>query len=133
MARKRREPVWLTLPMVLALHDEQIALFGGSAGMLKPGSLEAVLARPTNQHAYDESTDLATFTATYLAGLINGHVFVDGNKRIGLAAALVFLRLNGHTLHVPPAELYGLVLGIATSRIGETETAAWLRSRIAAD
>jgi death-on-curing protein len=115
---------------VLALHDEQIARFGGGAGMLKPDALAAVLARPLNIFAYDKTADLRRFAAVYLVGLVNGHAFVDGNKRVGLAAMLVFLRLNGSGLHVPPAGLYELVLGVATSRLREDAAAEWLRSRL---
>jgi prophage maintenance system killer protein len=43
---------------------------------------------------------------------------------------LVFLRLNGSSLHVPPADLYELVLGVATSRLREDAAAEWLRSRL---
>ena len=129
MTPARREPRWLTPEDALALHDEQISRFGGGTGMLKPDALEAVLARPQNIFAYDRSADLATYAAVYLVGLVNGHAFVDGNKRLGLAAMLVFLRLNGSGLHVPPADLYELVLGVATSRIREAAAAEWLRSR----
>ena len=129
MTAARREPQWLTLEDVLALHDEQIARFGGGAGMLKRDALEAVLARPLN--AYDRTADLARLAAAYLVGLVNGHTFVDGNKRVGLAAMLVFLRLNGSGLHVPPAALYELVLGVATSRIREEAAADWLRKATA--
>lgn len=128
-ALARREPRWLTLDDALALHDEQIARFGGGAGMLKPDALEAVLARPRNIFAYDRSADLARYASVYLVGLVNGRAFVDGNKRVGLAAMLVFLHLNGSGLHVPPADLYQLVLGVATSRIREEQAAEWLRSR----
>lgn len=126
----RREPRWLTPEDALALHDEQIARFGGATGMLKPDALDAVLARPRNVFAYDRGADVARFAAVYLVGLVNGHAFVDGNKRLGLAALLVFLRLNGSALHVPPADLYELVLGVATARIGEDAAATWLRARI---
>ena len=130
MTAARREPRWLTLDDVLALHDEQIARFGGGAGMLKPDALSAVLARPLNIFLYDKTADLRRFAAVYLVGLVNGHAFVDGNKRVGLAAMLVFLRLNGSGLHVPPADLYELVLGVATSRLREDAAAEWLRSRL---
>jgi len=131
MATARREPQWLTLEDALALHDEQVARFGGGSGMLKRDALEATMARPRHIFAYDRTADLARFAAVYLVGLVNSHAFVDGNKRLGLAALLVFLRLNGSGLHVPAAELYELVIGVATSRISEDAAAEWLRSRLA--
>jgi death-on-curing protein len=116
--------------MVRALHDEQIALFGGSPGDLHGNALEAALARPVNTFAYDDAADLATFAALYLVGLVNAHAFVDGNKRVGLAAMLVFLRLNGHAVHVAPAQLYRFVLDVATGQVREKESAEWIRAHI---
>jgi death-on-curing protein len=127
---RRQEPLWLGLQEVLALHDEQIMLFGGSPGLLKRGALEAVVARPPHVFHYDLKAGLADFAAIYLGGLINGHAFVDGNKRVGLATMLVFLARNGSALHVPPLELFDLVLGVATSRIREDAAADWLKQRL---
>lgn len=132
MTPARREPRWLTLEDAVALHDEQIARFGGATGMLKRDALEAVLARPRNIFAYDRGADVPVYAAVYLVDLVNAHAFVDGNKRVGLAAMLVFLQLNGAPLHVPPADLYQLVLGVATSRIREDAAADWLRTRVLA-
>jgi death-on-curing protein len=129
---KRREPRWLSVEAVRALHAEQIELFGGEAGLVNPGSLQAALARP--QHAFldGRTTDLAGLAAIYLAGLVRTHAFVDGNKRVGLAAALVFLALNGSPLHVPPVDLYDVTMRVAMGRAPEAWVAAWLRKRTAA-
>lgn len=129
---KRREPRWLSVEAVRALHAEQIALFGGEAGVLNPGSLEAALARPQNAFLYERTTDLAGLAAIYLVGLVGAHAFVDGNKRVGLAAALVFLALNRRPLHVPPLDLYALTMRVALGRAKEARVAAWLRRRLGA-
>lgn len=130
MPRKRREPEWLSLEEILAIHDEQIALFGGGSGLLKRGALEALIARPRQIFHYKPDSDLPHYAAVYLVGLINAHAFVDGNKRVGLAAMLVFLHRNQRPLHVPPAELFALVIGGATSRIREDDAAVWIRERL---
>lgn len=127
----RREPRWLTLEAVLALHDEQIARFGGSPGLLMPTALEAAVARPVNSFHYDEQADIPALAALYLVGLANAHAFVDGNKRVALAAMLVFLVLNGQPLHVGPEKLYALVLDVATGRLKEDGVAQWLRASAA--
>ena len=115
---------------VRALHAEQIALFGGESGLLQPGGLEAALARPRNAWHDGEAPDLAGLASIYLVGLVKAHAFVDGNKRVGLAAALVFLALNRRPLHAPPVELYDLTLRVATGRADEDAVAAWLRRRL---
>lgn len=129
MTEVRREPRWLTEAIVRALHDEQIALFGGSPGELHGEDVAAALARPLNAYSYDPGADLATFAALYLVGLVNAHAFIDGNKPVGLAAMLVFLDVNGKALHVEPRELYGFVLGIATGTVREEEATEWIRER----
>ncbi len=129
---KRREPRWLSVEAVRALHAEQIDLFGGEAGVLNPGSLEAALARPQNAFLYERTTDLPGLAAIYLVGLVRAHAFVDGNKRVGLAAGLVFLKLNRRPLHVPPVDLYALTMRVAMGRATEARVTAWLRRRIGA-
>ncbi len=127
---RRREPLWLTVHEIVAMHDEQIILFGGTPGLLKPGALEATVSRPANIYAYEPDAELPRFAAVYLGGLINAHAFVDGNKRIGLAAMLVFLVRNDAPIHVPHLDLFDLVLGLATSRLSEAQAAAWIGERL---
>jgi death-on-curing protein len=115
----------------LALHAEQLDRFGGSHGVLNSGAVEAALARPRNQFLYGDDADLADLGAAYLVGLTGSHGFVDGNKRVGAAAMLVFLTLNRRPLHVPPAELYALVMSVATTQITEGQVATWIRERTA--
>lgn len=125
----RAEPRWLALDTVLLLHAEQVERFGGSHGVLNAGAIEAALARPRHQFLYREDADTASCGAAYLVGLANGHGFVDGNKRVGAAAMLVFLAMNRRALHVPPRELYALVMAVATNEVSEAQVAAWLRER----
>jgi death on curing protein len=37
------EPIWLTAQDVIALHDEQLAIFGGPPGLRDPGMLESAI------------------------------------------------------------------------------------------
>ena len=128
LARKaRREPGWLSEDAVRAIHAEQLERFGGEAGLLHPAGLEAALARPRNRWLHDRGADLADLAATYLVGLMHTHPFVDGNKRVGVAAALVFLAVNHRPLHVPQVDLYSLAMGAATGGLKEAQAAAWLR------
>jgi len=129
---KRGEPRWLSVEAVRALHAEQIEVFGGEAGLLNLASMEAALARPRNAFVYGRTSDLAGLAAIYLVGLVRAHAFLDGNKRVGLAAALVFLALNGRPLHVPPVDLYALTMRVAMGHAREASVAAWLRRRLGA-
>ena len=126
----RREPRWLSVEAVRALHAEQVELFGGESGMLHLGSLEAALARPQNAFSHGRTTDLASLAAIYLVRLVRAHAFVDGNRRVGSAAALVFLALNGRPLHVPPLDLYALTMRVAMGRAKEARATTWFRRRL---
>jgi len=84
----------------------------------------------TQHLVYRGGTDLADLAASYLVGLVRAHAFVDGNKRIGLAALLVFLAVNRRPLHAPPAELYALVMAVATKQVTEGQVATWVREHV---
>ena len=72
------EPLWLGIDLVLDIHSEQLALFGGPDGLRDRGLLESALARPVNKHAYGE-TELAALAASYAFGIARNHPFIDGN------------------------------------------------------
>lgn len=123
------EPRWLTEPMLLASHAQQIERFGGAHGVLDGTVIGSALARPRHRWASDPDADLADFAAAYLVGFTRTQGFNDGNKRTGLACALVFLDLNGRALHVPGKELYALVMQVATGRADDSVVAPYLRDR----
>ena len=127
-----REPRWLTEAMLLAIHAQQVERFGGAHGVLDSNVVLSALARPRQRWSYDESADLADFTAAYLVGFARSQGFSDGNKRTGLACALVFLALNGAALHVNGADLYAITMKVATNQAGDPEVAVFLRERLPA-
>ena len=126
------EPRWLTEAVLLAIHAQQIERYGGAHGVVDQNVVRSALARPIHRWAYDDEADLADLAAAYLVGFARSQGFSDGNKRTGLACALVFLRLNGYGLHVPGKELYALTMQIATGEADDEVTAAYLRSRMTA-
>lgn len=104
--------------------------FGGSQGGLDRGAVEAAAARPRNRFHHAEGADLADLAAAYLAAFAGSHGFANGNKRIGAAAMLVFLAINGQPLHVPQPELYGLVMDVASGGALEAQAAEWIRRHL---
>ena len=124
------EPRWLTDTTVLAIHAQQIERFGGAHGVRDQHVVLSALARPQQRWNYDASADLADLAALYLVGLSQAQGFVDGNKRTGLACALVFLALNDAPLHVDGAELYALTMRVAVNQADATEVATYLRARL---
>lgn len=123
----RREPRWLEAVEVLHLHARQIERYGGTHGLRDRGALESALARALNLWAYGDATPWSDLAASYLTGAMQAHAFVDGNKRAGLAAALVFLDLNGRPVMGDPAEAFRVTWGFAAGQIDEDEVAGFFR------
>jgi death-on-curing protein len=120
------EPIWLDIDIVLDVHAEQLALFGGADGMRDRGMLESALSRPLNKFAYGEG-DLAALAAAYAYGLARNHAFVDGNKRAAFASIIVFLGLNGIDLDVAPTEATAIILSLAAGEVSEESLTRWIR------
>ena len=121
-------PVFLTTEEVLALHADQITRYGGSSGIRDLGLLSSALGAPaaTFDGEYLHPT-LFEMAAAYLFHLAKNHPFVDGNKRVALAATLAFLWLNGFEVVAEPELLGDLVLAVATSESSKADAAAFLR------
>jgi death-on-curing protein len=124
------EPVFLELDDVLAIHAEQVARYGGEAGIRDLGLLQSALAMP--RASFDGEflhPTMPEMAAAYLFHLTQNHPFIDGNKRIGLAAMMAFLGMNDLWLESDPDQLIDLVLRVARGEIGKPEIAVFLRPR----
>ena len=122
-----KRPAWVLRETVLALHEQLLAAFGGSAGIRDEGLLDSALARPENRFAYGTPT-VSELAAAYAFGLVKNHPFVDGNKRIGFATAIVFLEINGYEFQATEADATVRTLALAASAMDEAEYAAWLEA-----
>jgi len=120
------EPVWLSVEMILDIHAEQLAMFGGPDGLRDLGLLESALARAKNKLVYGQ-TDLSTLSASYGFGIAKNHPFVDGNKRTAFAAIIVFLGLNELEFCASEAEASVMILALAAGELSEVDLARWIR------
>lgn len=126
-----REPAFLTLDEVLALHADQIERYGGSPGVRDVALLESALGAPRATFGGGLlHPTLPEMAAAYLFHLVRNHPFVDGNKRAGLAAAIAFLGLNDLWLEADPDDLVQLVVGVASGRVGKAEVAVFLARHV---
>lgn len=123
------EPVWLSPELVIAIHDEQLAEFGGASGLRDAGALESALARPVNRYHYG-NTELAALAAGYGFGLSRNHAFVDGNKRTAFLAIVTFLGLNGVDFDVPEPEAVVMMLALAAGDVDEAGLAQWIADKL---
>lgn len=128
MSASPSDCIHLTVEIVLEIHREVLAAFGGAEGVRDRGLLESAVAAPQATFAGESPfADLDEIAAAYLFYLCRNHPFLDGNKRAAMTAAIVFLRLNG----IEPAQdskgWEELVLDVAASRIDREKTTARLR------
>jgi death-on-curing protein len=121
-------PIFLELAEVVEIHRDQIARYGGAEGIRDVGLLQSALAMPAagagGEYFHD---DLFSMAAAYLFHITKNHPFVDGNKRVGAVAALIFLDLNGIELVAPEEDFEALVTGVADGRIAKAQVAQFLR------
>jgi len=125
--------VWLEKALVLAIHDRQLAEYGGSDGVRDATLLESALARPQQLYAYgDPAPDLAQLAASLAFGLARNHPFVDGNKRTAYVAYRTFLALNGADLDATDEDKYLTMLALAEGKLSEKDFATWLGAHLRA-
>ncbi len=121
-----REPEWLSRDIVLTIHSEQIALYGGASGVRNEGLLDTALARPRILWAHG-SRNLVELGAAYAAGIVRNHAFVDGNKRTAFLAMHTFLVRNTLEVIASEAEVATAMLELSSGSLDESSFVRWLR------
>jgi death-on-curing protein len=123
--------VYLSLEQVHDLHEIQIDHYGGGKGLRDSGALEAALARPAMTFGGEDLyPDIAAKTAAMMHSLVMNHPFVDGNKRVGAHAVLLFLAANGYRTDLSARELEEITLTVARGELDSEALAIWFRQRI---
>ena len=123
------DPLFLDADDVLEIHAAQLEVYGGGAGLRDRGLLESAVAQP--QSSFDGELvheGLFAMAAAYLFHIVSNHPFVDGNKRTGMLAAVVFLDVNGVGIEHPSEALYALTMGVAEGRIEKRAVAEQLEA-----
>ena len=118
------EPEFLDVEDVIEIHAAQLEVYGGSAGLRDRGLLESAVAQPRSSFGGQFAHGgLFSMAAAYLFHIVKNHPFVDGNKRAGMLAAVVFLDVNGISINHPSEALYELTMGVAEGRIDKAAAA----------
>lgn len=127
------DPEFLTFDDVLALHADRIEKYGGSLGLRDAGGLSSALgmASATFGGAFLHPT-LAEMAAAYLFHISQAHAFVDGNKRVALAAALAFLALNDHEIVADPDALYDICIRVAAGEASKADVSVFIERHLRA-
>ena len=118
--------VFLERKFVERFHVLQAMRLGGEKGLRDEGGLEAALARAKNKAAFGE-TDIIALAAAYFYALTTNCPFIEGNRRIALISAVVFLEMNGFRCTATNAEAYAAAMMLAAGEIDEDGATRFLR------
>lgn len=111
---------------MLAIHELLLSEHGGAPGHRDLGLLDAALANPRNRFAY-EGADVIRLAAAYAHALTQNHPFADGNKRVALTVAGVFMELNGFRLEASEQDAAQATRALSSRAMSEAEFEHWLR------
>jgi death on curing protein len=124
------EPVWIEELDVLAIQERLLVFHGGAEGLRDQGLLASALARPRHMAVYGGKADLIDMASAYTAGVVQNHPFVDGNKRTGFVAGILFLELNGYNFIATEPAAADAVLALAAGTLAEADYATFLRANV---
>jgi death-on-curing protein len=119
---------FLYLDDLAAIHRDQIERYGGEMGIRDVGLLESAVAQPRATFGGEFlHRDIFEMAAAYLFHVVKNHPFLDGNKRAGAVAAIVFLALNDVVLEGDEAGLEAITLAVACGRADKKQVAEFFR------
>ena len=123
--------LFLTKEEVLNAHTYLIQEYGGSTGVRDKQLLESALAAPQmgigGKFLHGSIYEMA---AAYAYHIIKNHAFIDGNKRTGSLAMLLFLRKNGIHIGWSKTKLIVTAIKIANSKMTKAELAQKIEGSI---
>ena len=119
---------FLSVELVEALHAATIREHGGSPGLRDRGLLESAVARAENTAYYNPEAGIAEVASSLSWGLVKNHAFIDGNKRIGFAVLLTFLKVNGFRLTASTQTATDAVLRVAAGEWSERDWSTWVQA-----
>ncbi len=119
--------VFLSVEDVLVLHGDTMSHEGGLSGIRDYGLLDAAVAMPRQQFGGEYlHPDVPAMAAAYLYHLAQNHPFHDGNKRVAVMAAYVFLDANGMDLDASPSDLETVTRRIASGGMKKDDLIEWM-------
>ena len=122
---------WVQRDTVFAVHDKQLAVHGGLAGVRDLNTVESALNRAPNLDARgNPRPDVADLAAAYIYDIATSHGFSDGNKRTAWVIGRLFLAINGATLAFSEVDAINFMLADAAGNMTELQTAEWIRQRL---
>ena len=120
------DPIFLDFDRIEEIHQASLEAYGGSSGIRDQGLIESALGSAMNAFFYANG-NLFDIAAAYAFHLAQAQAFLDGNKRTGIGAALLFLRANGVTKVPEDIHLYDAMIAIAEKRLDKVGLAEIFR------
>jgi len=125
----KSEPSFLTFAEVIEIHDYQMEHFGGASGLRDIELLKSAIGMPSATYGGNFlHPSIYEMAAAYLFHLVENHPFVDGNKRVGAMAALIFLDLNGIDFNASDEEFTVMVLRVASGKMLKAEITLFFKA-----
>ncbi|AEJ18513.1 type II toxin-antitoxin system death-on-curing family toxin [Gracilinema caldarium] len=113
---------FLTLSEVLLIYEDQVRRYGGAYGVRDVSLLSSAIYVPQatfeRQYLHKSIPEMA---AAYAYHIYENHALIDGNKRVALASALVFLDINGFDFECSEDEIYEIMMKVASGTMNKTE------------
>ena len=127
-----KEPIFLGLDEVIEIHHDQIKRYGGPSGIRDIELLKSAITMPPASFGGEYlHKDLYEMAAAYLFHITRNHPFIDGNKRTGTVAAVVFLIIDGKDFHADEDSFEKLVRSVADGKTDKTTIAEFFRNNTA--
>ena len=127
-----KDPLFLLVDEVLELQARLLAEHGGQQGVRDRGLLESAVATPQASFGGDFlHEDIFAMAAAYAFHLASNHPFIDGNKRIALAAAATFLAVNGYEITADDEALYQSMIAVASGNLDKDALTDFFRANTA--
>ena len=114
-----RQWIWIEERDATAIHERSLVLHGGAPGLRDRSLLQSALARPRHLATYEHGSGVADLAASYTAGIIQNHPFIDGNKRTGFVVGILFLELNGARFTASDAAAADMVISLAGGELNQ--------------
>jgi len=118
------QPYFLTIDQIVRIHLSMIEKYGGKDGIRESGLLHSAVAMPmASYNGKFLHENIFEMAAAYLYHIVQNHPFLDGNKRTGAAAAIIFLLMNGVELEPEEDGLVNLTMGVSQGTFGKSQIA----------
>lgn len=120
------QPTWITDDVVRAVHLRLLTEHDGPPGIRDPGPLAPAWARPRQIWSSEPQSTIARLAGAHAYGILRNHPFADGNQRVALVLALLFLDLNGYVLEARQEDRYTAIMALASGGHTEADLTSWL-------